>query len=149
MKNSRHVLIIDDEPAMTTYLSTLLEDNGFVAHVANDPKEGMERLRQMRPDVILLDLLMPHKSGVQIFQKIARDERYKGIPIIILTGIKEHFVEDFREFFTTLKLDRPFAYLEKPVDPKHLLRVVQESISPHCSPSNDMFGQTVPYSRTP
>lgn len=128
MENPRNVLIIDDEPAMTTYLSTLLEDHGFVAHVANDPQEGMERLQEMRPDVILLDLLMPQKSGVQIFQKIARDERYKGIPIIILTGIKEHFVEDFKEFFTTLKLQRPFAYLEKPVDPGQLVRVVEESL---------------------
>lgn len=128
MENPRNVLIIDDEPAITTYLSTLLEDNGFVAYVANDPDEGMERLSEVKPDVILLDLLMPQKSGVQIFQKIARDERYKGIPIIILTGIKEYFVEDFKEFFTTLKLDRPFAYLEKPVDPNSLMRVVKESL---------------------
>ncbi len=129
MEKPRNVLIIDDEPAMTTYLSTLLEDHGFVAHVANDPQEGMERLRVLRPDVILLDLLMPQKSGVQVFQKIARDQRLKGIPIIILTGIREHFVEDFKDFFTTLKLDRPFAYLEKPVDPDHLLQVVEESLS--------------------
>ncbi len=128
MENSRSVLIIDDEPAITTYLSTLLEDHGFVAYVANDPQEGIKRLGELRPDVILLDLLMPQKSGVQIFQKIARDENYKGIPIIILTGIKEHFVEDFREFFTTLKLEKPFAYLEKPVDPHQLVHVVEESL---------------------
>jgi CheY-like chemotaxis protein len=129
MEHSKSVLIIDDEPAMTTYLSTLLEDHGFVARVANDPQEGMERLQEARPDVILLDLLMPQKSGVLLFQRIARDDRFRGIPIIILTGIREHFVEDFREFFTTLKLQRPFAYLEKPVDPLQLVRVVKDSLA--------------------
>lgn len=128
MEQPRSVLIIDDEPQMTTYLSTLLEDHGFVAHVANDPVEGLNRLETLKPDAILLDLLMAHKSGIQIFQKIARDERFRGIPIIIVTGIQDHFVEDFREFFTTLKLQRPFAYLEKPVDPQLLVQTVQESL---------------------
>lgn len=128
MQRSRSILIIDDEPKMTTYLSTLLEDHGFVAHVANDPEDGLARLETLRPDVILLDLLMPNRSGIQLFHKIARDERFKRIPIIILTGIQEHFVEDFREFFTTLKLEKPFAYLEKPVDPAVLLETVEKSL---------------------
>jgi|YNPNPStandDraft_1061719.scaffolds.fasta_scaffold24925_3 CheY-like chemotaxis protein len=129
MGGAKRIMIVDDEPSMTTYLATLLEDHGYEAHCANDPEEALERIRDLRPDVILLDLLMPKKSGVTLFQKISRDESLAHIPIIVVTGIHDHMIEDFRSFFSSLKLRRPFAFLEKPVVPEELLGKVRESLA--------------------
>lgn len=128
MRAGKRIMVIDDEPCMTTYLTTLLEDHGYEAHFANDPEEGLEKIRKLRPDVILLDLLMPKKSGVILFQKLSRDEQLSRIPVIVVTGIHDHMIEDFRSFFSSLKLRKPFAFLEKPVVPEELLRKVEEGI---------------------
>lgn len=125
--SQRRVLIIDDDPRVTAYLATLLEDKGYVPCVSNDAEEGLQKVRQFNPDVIVLDILMPKKSGVQLFNKIKGDEGLAKIPVIILTAIKDYMIEDFRQFFASLRVKRPFAYLEKPVDPEELIAAVERS----------------------
>lgn len=128
MSQGKTILVIDDEPKTTTYFTTLLADNGFSAHKANDANEGLRQLEACRPDLILLDLVMPEKTGINLFNKIKKDARYRDIPVVIVTGIQNEFVEDHREFFATLKLRKPSAYLEKPIDPDHLIRTVRQTL---------------------
>ena len=69
MSQGKTILVIDDEPKTTTYFTTLLADNGFSAHKANDADEGLRQLEACRPDLILLDLVMPEKTGINLFCK--------------------------------------------------------------------------------
>lgn len=122
----KKVLIIDDEPQQTLFFSTLLEDHGFTTLTANSADEGLELLERNRPDVILLDLVMPRRTGVILFNKLRKSRIHRDVPVIIVTGIGNYFTEDYRDFFLQLKLKRPCAYLEKPVDPALLIRTVQQ-----------------------
>jgi two-component system alkaline phosphatase synthesis response regulator PhoP len=128
MDQAAKVLVIDDEPQTTTYFTTVLSDHGFSACAANSADEGLSQLETCRPDLILLDLVMPMKTGINLFNKIKRDDRYQDIPVVIVTGIRDEFVEDHKEFFDKLKLRKPAAYLEKPIDPDELIQTVKQSL---------------------
>lgn len=118
------VLIVDDEPDVRLYLRTLLVENGFQVKEAGDADEAMEELSRERPDVVVLDIMMPGKSGVTLFNKMRKKKDLQGIRVIVLSGVKERFVEDFRGFFETLKLGKPDGFLDKPVEPKRLLNLL-------------------------
>jgi CheY-like chemotaxis protein len=122
------VLVIDDEDDVTTYLSTLLSNHGFNARCANSAAQGLKQLEASRPDLILLDLMMPDKTGIVLFNKIKKDARYQDIPIIIVTGIHEHFAEDYKDFFEKLKIRKPSAFFEKPVNPDELIKTVKQEL---------------------
>lgn len=128
MGPTKSILIIDDEPMTTTYFATLLTDYGFTAQAANNADEGLRKVEADRPDLILLDLLMPGKSGINLFNKIKRDARFQGIPIIIVSGIRAHFHEDHKEFFHRLKRHKAAAYLEKPVNPDELVEAARKAL---------------------
>ena len=97
MAEQKRILIIDDEEDIRTYLSTLLADQGFQTVVAKDGAEAMKILQQEVPDLITLDISMPEKSGVKFFREIKTDDRWKGIPVVIVTGVSE----DFRNFISS------------------------------------------------
>ena len=86
MKPTR-VLIIDDEKQNVRYLTTILEENGFTdIHAAFDGVEGLEKVESVKPGLILLDLRMPRKNGIMVFNDLRASNRFKDIPVIILTG---------------------------------------------------------------
>lgn len=120
------VLVVDDEPDVRLYLRTLLEENGFQVSEAGDADEAMEELSRQRPDAVILDIMMPGKSGVTLFNKMRKRSDLQGIRVIVLSGVKERFVEDFRGFFETLKLGKPDGFLDKPVEPKQLLSLLYQ-----------------------
>ncbi|WP_319406348.1 sigma 54-interacting transcriptional regulator [uncultured Desulfosarcina sp.] len=78
------VLVIDDEDIVRDSISTYLEDSGFVVHQAKDGKEGLERFRQVDPNVVLLDLRMPRMDGLEVLASIA--EELDQVPVIVVTG---------------------------------------------------------------
>lgn len=120
------VLIVDDEPDVRLYLRTLLAENGFQVREAGDADEAMEELSLERPDAVILDIMMPGKSGVTLFNKIRKKRDLRGIRVIVLSAVKERFVEDFRGFFETLKLGKPDGFLDKPLEPKRLLSLLNQ-----------------------
>jgi DNA-binding NtrC family response regulator len=84
LKAKHHVLIIDDEDIVRDSISTYLGDSGFVVHQARDGREGLERFREITPDVVLLDLRMPRMDGLEVLEAIsgALDQ----VPVIVVTG---------------------------------------------------------------
>ena len=64
------VLIVDDEPDFRVYLSTFLEDNGFLTVTAKDGDEALAKVQRNRPDLITLDITMPEKSGVRFYREM-------------------------------------------------------------------------------
>lgn len=84
------ILIIDDEPDAISFVTSILENNGFEDHIsASNGVEGLELARKEKPDLILLDLMMPEKSGIIMFQELKKDPELGSIPVIIVTGAAE------------------------------------------------------------
>lgn len=120
MTAARKVLIIDDEPDTVLFLSTWLEDRGYLTCSASNGLEGMEVLRREQPDLVLMDLKMPGQTGVQLYRRLRQDPATRELPVIFITGVAEV------EFFDArcVPLPPPNARLDKPVD----LRALQAAI---------------------
>jgi CheY-like chemotaxis protein len=141
------ILIVDDERENVRYLTIILEENGFTnIRSAANGEEGLRRLEESLPGLIVLDIRMPKKSGIQMFNDLKKVERFKDIPIIILTGEAEFlqqvaalrsFHEDREplpqrpvEEILPLIIDaRPEAFLDKPIDPDAFLEAVQRVLA--------------------
>jgi len=119
----RTLLVIDDEPDVCVFLSTVLEDNGAKVFVANDGPTGLALARQHKPDLITLDLSMPGQDGGQVFDAIRRDSQLQKTRVCIITG-----KPDLRRLIYGREVARPEGYLDKPVDEKTLLLNVRKII---------------------
>lgn len=82
----KKILLIDDEPEILKLLAKRLEDAGFEVITAPDGIEGLDKARATNPDLILLDILMPRIDGFDVCRLLKFDERYKNIPILLLTA---------------------------------------------------------------
>ena len=122
----RRALVIDDEPDQTTYLSTLLEDRGWIARKANSADDGLALAREEVPDVVLLDVMMPERGGLSTLIALRKDPRTKSVPVVLVTGIQDTLTHDFRSFLDRFKKHHPDAYIEKPVDPERLMETLEE-----------------------
>ena len=125
---AKKILVIDDDESLVTYLKALLEDNGYEVITAKDGKEGMEKTKNEKPDIITLDLLMPEKTGIKMFHELRKDEKMRNIPIIVITGISDQYqaFSDFKKFIYERKVPGPEAYIEKPIKPDELLSKIDE-----------------------
>jgi CheY-like chemotaxis protein len=114
----KRILVIDDEPDVLTYLTTVLRDAGYETSEARDGEDALAQIQKSRPDLITLDITMPEMSGVKTYRKLKEDESLKGIPVVIVTGV----THDFKKFIQTRsQVPPPEGYLEKPVKPEDLL----------------------------
>ena len=82
----RKILLVDDSKTELHFLSDLLGKRGFTVRTAENAEEAMKRLAEAKPDLILMDVVMPGQNGFQLTRAITRDERYIGIPIIMCTS---------------------------------------------------------------
>jgi twitching motility two-component system response regulator PilH len=80
-----HILIVDDSPTEAHVLKSMLEKNGFEVETAENGTEGIERARETKPDLILMDVVMPGLNGFQATRQLTRDPQTKEIPVIIVT----------------------------------------------------------------
>jgi two-component system phosphate regulon response regulator PhoB len=141
MSTAKKILIIDDDPDALTYLSTVLQDHHYETITASDGDEGLKKLQEIVPDLILLDLMMPKKSGVKFLNEIKLNEALKHIPIIVesgasnVTGVDmKNYIEnnpfrDRKDRILGTHIDTtPQAYIEKPIDPKELIDTVKKFI---------------------
>lgn len=138
MSGATTILIIDDDPDAISYLEAVLEDNGYETVTAADGDQGLDRVREAHPDLVLLDLLMPEMSGTRFLNEIKRDERLREIPVVVQSGAREVTGVDMRQYLEEqpfrdrkkealgVDLDvRPDGFLEKPVDRAELLATLE------------------------
>ena len=126
MGAKRRAVIIDDEPDLARYISSILADHDFDTKTANDARSGEDLVRETQPDLICIDLMMPGRSGVQLFSRLKGNEATRDIPLIMITGIKEKMGIDWANVAGGLSARRPDGFIEKPVDPVRLMRVVED-----------------------
>jgi CheY-like chemotaxis protein len=125
MSPRKRILIVDDEQDIRTYLSTLLEDQGYEARLAKDGIEAWKQVEEDAPDLITLDISMPEKSGVRFYRDLKADNRLKSIPIIIVTGVSE----DFKKFISSrAQLPAPEGFIPKPIDREEILKLIKSLI---------------------
>lgn len=125
MEPRKKILIVDDEQDIRAYLSTLFGDQGYETQAAADGEEALKQLEAGPPDLITLDISMPEKSGIRFYRETKSDERWKGIPVIIVTGVSE----DFRKFISSRhQVPPPEGYLSKPVNREEILELAQKLI---------------------
>ena len=121
------ILIVDDEEDVTTFVGTLLEDNGYSVIKAADGKQGMAKAKSDSPDLIILDICMPEETGVRMFRNLQEEAQTAMIPVIVLTGI----THEFKRFIENRRHLRPPAgYFDKPPDREQLLTKVAELVAP-------------------
>ena len=139
MKTAKKILIIDDDPDILDSMSALLELNGYETVTACDGDDGLAKARADVPDLVLLDLLMPHKSGMRFLNDARNDPALKDIPVVILSGASrvtgvdmKHYMADHeirkkkhKVFGPAMNID-PQAYIEKPFDPAEVVKTVKK-----------------------
>jgi len=128
---SRRVLTVDDDPDITMFVKTVLEENGYTPLVARNGEAGLSMARDEAPDLIILDVLMPKQSGIRMYRELKRDESLKNIPVIILSGIAKRTFLRSQEALTEFgdqPIPEPDVYIEKPVEPTELAETVSDLI---------------------
>jgi CheY-like chemotaxis protein len=147
---SKKVLVVDDDKNTVRFLSVALQENGYEPISAFDGEEGFQRVEDSNPDLLLLDVMMPKRTGFVLFKQLRRNEKYKNIPVIMLTAVADVLEEDeshagddtFERPFDSLReglkraivqmrdegLVRPEKFIDKPIDPEALIEAVKELI---------------------
>ncbi len=100
------VLVVDDEFGIVEVLETILIDEGYRVLTACNGKQGLERLSTERPDVVLLDFMMPILGGAEVLRAMAAEPTYQGIPVIMISSLGENVLAK--------KCTGYVAYLRKP-----------------------------------
>ena len=85
----KKILIIEDEEPMRRVLKDTLEQEGFIVFESSDGKVGLEEAHLKRPDLILLDILMPKIDGMTVLKQLRKEEWGKGVPVVILTNLND------------------------------------------------------------
>ena len=123
------ILIVDDDPDILDALTMILEAKGYQTVTAQDGVEGLANLKAEKPDLMILDLLMPKMDGFAVCKELQdpRWSKFKGIPILILTSVREEASRRRYELETGLELNVD-DYVEKPVSPDILLQRVERLV---------------------
>jgi len=117
------ILVVDDEPDVRTFLSTLFEDSGYATVKAQDGIEALSKVKEKAPDLVTLDITMPNKSGVKFYREMKESAEWKKVPIVIVTGVSG----EFKTFISTRKqVPPPEGYLSKPIDKTEILKLVKK-----------------------
>lgn len=123
MSKTKRILVVDDEPDVVTFLSTLLQDNGYEVISASNGAEAFQLAKTRSPDLITLDMSMPEQSGVRTFRDLKADASLSTIPVVIVTGIGEPmkgFLEKIK------KAPQPEGFIAKPIDKAELIALVNK-----------------------
>ncbi len=110
------ILVVDDEPDMLEFISTVLQDSGAAVVRASDGEEALREARKEMPDLMTLDISMPKMDGGQVYEVMRNDPQLKHIPVCIISGKPE-----LRRLIYQRTVPPPEGYMDKPIDAKNLL----------------------------
>ncbi|MGD8428809.1 MAG: response regulator [Ectothiorhodospiraceae bacterium] len=116
------ILIVDDSPTETHVLKTTLERHGFDVTVAEDGEQGMDKARAEKPDVILMDIVMPGVNGFQATRKLSKDPETSAIPIVMISTK----TQDTDRIWA--KRQGALDYIAKPVTEDELLKKINAAL---------------------
>lgn len=145
----KKVIVIDDDKNAVKFLSVLLSANGYEPVIAYDGKEGLKKIEDNKIDLIILDVMMPKKTGFALFKQLKRSDEFKNIPILMLTAVAasleeldekkedtfespyDNLRETLRKAIKEMRKDgdvKPEMFVDKPIDPDTFIKKVRELI---------------------
>jgi CheY-like chemotaxis protein len=135
MPDKQTILVVDDDVQLVETVKILLESVGYAVESAYRAEQGFELARQLRPDLILLDVMFagpPGPDGLEISRRLHAEPELQGIPVIILSGVRRvlevgYCVAPDDEYMPVR------AFLEKPVKPGILLAEIERALGPRCA----------------
>ena len=125
----KKVLVVDDDPDVRLFSVTVLEENGYTPLEATNGEEGLKMIKDEKPDLVILDILMPRQSGIRLYRELKTEKSLKDIRVIILSGIaKKTFLRSQKALteFGSEEVPEPEIYLEKPVEPEVLAENIKK-----------------------
>jgi CheY-like chemotaxis protein len=123
---TKKILAIDDEVDTLTFYTELLEDYDFNPITARNGIEGLQKAREEKPDLIILDIMMPKKGGMKTYKELKDDPELSNIPVIIITGISKQVDFKFRLDRSSTNKMPPDGHLVKPLTADDLIREIRE-----------------------
>ena len=127
MSDKQHILVVDDDPDLVESVTMKLESNNFRVTKAYDGIEAWEKIKEDRPDLIILDVMMPRKDGYVVCEEIKKDGQYKDITVVLLTAVGDAVTTTNYTHFggkTTLAED----FIPKPINLDKLIEIVEANL---------------------
>jgi two-component system, OmpR family, response regulator VicR len=121
----KHIVCIEDETEMIELIRLILGRRGFDVHGAPGGKEGLQLVRELIPDLVLLDLMMPEMDGWEVYQQMKADAATRDIPVIIVTARAQNI-----DKVLGLHIAKVDDYIAKPFSPQELMESVEKVLSP-------------------
>jgi two-component system alkaline phosphatase synthesis response regulator PhoP len=115
----REILVVEDNPQTVKLIKFILEKNDYSAVTAKDGEKGLQMAKEKKPDLIILDLMLPGMDGYRVCETLKADADTKEIPIIVLTAL-----DTGADFEKALEKKADW-YITKPFEPQHLLRRIE------------------------
>lgn len=131
LPNPKTVLVVEDELDMRIFLRTLLETSGYRPVICINGQDGLKKARMEKPDLILLDVMMPGQGGALTYVDLKSDETLRDIPVVMLSAVGSMTFHHYLKMVnaqTQTRLPEPEAYIEKPPDPRGLLKILEKFI---------------------
>ena len=116
----KRILIVDDEPDIVKTTKYLLESEGYEVFSADSGEDGLEKLKEVRPNLVLLDLRLPDMSGFQMTTKMRSIDEYKNIPVIVISGMDDLVSKHIAAKHETL------GFITKPIDTERLKHYIKD-----------------------
>jgi DNA-binding response OmpR family regulator len=123
----KYILVVDDDPDLVETVAMMLESKGCEAGKAYDGIEGEESIKKRRPDLIILDIMMPRKDGYVLCSELKADEKTKDIPIILLTAVGEAVPSTKYSHADGMSTEAD-EYIPKPIDTEGLWSAINNLI---------------------
>jgi two-component system alkaline phosphatase synthesis response regulator PhoP len=125
---AKKILIVDDDPDLVDAVSTILESKGYELVKAYGGVEGLKKAKAERPDLIILDVMMPDKDGYEVCKELKANEKYRSIPILLLTAVVSNIPTSRYTQQMGMETEAD-DFVDKPVEPKELVKRVEALLS--------------------
>ena len=124
MAEKKKILLVDDDPDFVEAVRVIVESGGYDVRVAYDGQEGLEAVAEEKPDLIVLDVMMPVMNGHAACASLKANKDTAGIPIILLTAVADRVTTSTYTHRDMLESEAE-DYMPKPVEPKELLELIK------------------------
>jgi len=128
----KKILVIDDERDIIDYLTIFLEESGYEAYGVDDPYDALDVMERYCPDLMLIDIMMPRKTGFALYQTIKTEKRFKHIPVFFVSALtrgRDFPEEQLERLLKEYDLPPPTGFIEKPINRDELLETIENVLS--------------------
>ncbi len=121
------ILVVDDDPDLVESVAMKLEAGKFRTKKAYDGVEALEKIKEEKPDLVILDVMMPRKDGYELCAELKKDPQYKDITVVLLTAVADN-VPTSSYTHHDGKTTQADDYISKPVDLDKLMEIVNDNL---------------------